>query len=420
MCKKSALDAWEGPTLHEWEQLPDWLKRVGREALEDAVVAEMDGHADGPKFPEPGYRTCGDGQAAIGEALGINLRPTDASPRLRSRIHSYVQGLMNAWTIRRRYCDDAHGMRAGRLLWKDEAAKEQEEQEEQEQEGLESPAKRRKAAEGVESPAKRQEAAAAADVRWDYSQQRWEPSPPSVDVEELCCARYHLLTGEELVGLLAPSRPKLHSLDLSHCYHIPDAALAKALACCPALGSLVLDNVRALTDDGLAIVAAACGGRLTKLEVRGCMGVTDKGVAAIAAACGGLTHVDLGRDSHTYYCKEGGPGHAGITDESIEALVRGCGASLKALCLRDCWHVSSAGLLLIAHGCPRLEVLDLTDTSVECAGGITDTAICGLARECKALTGIDLFRTSGMHPYRDSTIELLRDELPRLRQGISQ
>lgn len=79
-------------SAREWEILPSWLKSVGKDAVINAVVSEMEAHADGPKFPTSGYRTCGMAKDAIGKALGINLMPADREEN--ARVHDYVQGLM--------------------------------------------------------------------------------------------------------------------------------------------------------------------------------------------------------------------------------------------------------------------------------------------------------------------------------------
>ena len=88
-------------SAREWESLPNWLKSVGREAVINAVVSEMEAHADGPNFPTSGYRTCGMAKDAIGKALGINLMPADREGN--ARVHNYVQGLMNSWTTQQRH-----------------------------------------------------------------------------------------------------------------------------------------------------------------------------------------------------------------------------------------------------------------------------------------------------------------------------
>ena len=88
-------------SAREWEILPSWLKSVGKDAVINAVVSEMEAHADGPKFPTSGYRTCGMAKDAIGKALGINLMPADREEN--ARVHNYVQGLMNSWTTQQRH-----------------------------------------------------------------------------------------------------------------------------------------------------------------------------------------------------------------------------------------------------------------------------------------------------------------------------
>ena len=113
----------------------------------------------------------------------------------------------------------------------------------------------------------------------------------------------------------------------------------------PNLGCIWFES--AVATDALVDDLAAC----TNLSTLGLHGwsLTDRGLSRLASACLSLTIVDL-----TY---------TGVSDAGILELVTQC-KGLEQINLMGVQSITAAAIRSIAHSCEKLEVIDLSHTTL--------------------------------------------------------
>ncbi|HVU90445.1 MAG TPA: hypothetical protein VHD36_24180 [Pirellulales bacterium] len=102
------------------------------------------------------------------------------------------------------------------------------------------------------------------------------------------------ITDEGLAKLAAIELPKLETLGLGHCEHITDAGLVH-VAKMDSVTSLHLEDDPGISDVGLQHLLAMKN--LTALDLRGCQGITDAGLQILAGKPG-WQMIALGRCSN--------------------------------------------------------------------------------------------------------------------------
>lgn len=198
-------------------------------------------------------------------------------------------------------------------------------------------------------------------------------------------------------------------LDLSGCISVTDAGCRAVAAACPGLRELVVDGtdgfrVRLVTDDGVRDIVQRCTA-LERLTLRCALSVTDASLVALAASPGAATrlkHLDItgcariagggvaqlrelrGLESlHIAGCRsvpvealadlfspaleDGGPAspfprlhtltlsHLSASPETIVAMARACGGTLRCLNVQGCGGITDEALAAIGEHAPRLE-----------------------------------------------------------------
>ena len=175
---------------------------------------------------------------------------------------------------------------------------------------------------------------------------------------------------------LTAAPPTLTRLDLSHCRAVTGGALLAALGVgekagkgLPALEALALDAVPAV-DDAFLLAAAPALPALAELSVCACAGVGDAGLAAIAAR-GGLTALaadgaaltDEGLATLAASCRGlrslSIASCGALSDVALAAAVAALG-SLTALSVAKIPAVGAATIAALTRGAPRLASLDVS------------------------------------------------------------
>jgi len=152
---------------------------------------------------------------------------------------------------------------------------------------------------------------------------------------------------------LTAGLPGLHSLNLSGCYNVSDAALAQALSSTlPLLTTLNLSLCKQITDNTLYRIADNLD-HLQHVDVGGCGNITNKGILQITCKLKSLQSLNLRS------CRN-------ITDQGI-AYVAGVGrtsgsgtALLERLCLQDLQKLTDNSLKYISQGLQMLRSLNLS------------------------------------------------------------
>ncbi|XP_030474503.2 F-box/LRR-repeat protein 3 [Syzygium oleosum] len=236
-------------------------------------------------------------------------------------------------------------------------------------------------------------------------------------IDALARSSLRVLRAEYLHSLLA-NYPRLHTLDLSVCPRIDDAAVSVLLSgSAPSvfprapsllppprsrdplgwargLRKLVLSRSTGLGHCGLEQViracaylesvdvshccgfgdreaaALSCGERLREVKMDKCLGVTDVGLAKIAVGCGRLEKVslkwcmeitDLGVDLLCKKCvglKFLDLSYLKVTNDSLRSI--GSLPKLEVLALVGCSLIDNTGLQFLGNGCPLLRVIDMS------------------------------------------------------------
>lgn len=205
---------------------------------------------------------------------------------------------------------------------------------------------------------------------------------------------FQSLSSTALVKLLANS-PKLISFELTR-YHNPHPLVYETLAKkCKNLTELSLQTV-GITASMMQVVFSSCHDLKTINLVDLLYPLDDSVVASIAEYCSNLTSLSLTRMER-------------VRAESVERLGARC-TRLTTLRLTHCPAVLRGGLYELARNCRMLTTLDLqkshlgfaivaafacnntqlTDLGLAFCAGVSDSALCTVARHCKQLERIDL------------------------------
>ena len=106
---------------------------------------------------------------------------------------------------------------------------------------------------------------------------------------------------------------------------------------------------------------------------------------------------------------------AQVTDRALTELSRGC-ASLESLDLHSCRHVSEAGVLAVAAGCPLLRTIVLSNAEGEDEAAATDEALRALARGCPRLEhlAVNVRTAHSAHPHRAPCTRRTADPMHRV------
>lgn len=281
------------------------------------------------------------------------------------------------------------------------------------------------------------------------------------------------LASDSTLNWLAEGCLHLQSLDLSHC-RFPDSALSYLFQGCKQLQELNLAGCVDLTDAALEPLlvpscsststdaADKCGARLASLALTGCSKITDNAVISIASACPLLRQMDLagvplvtckGVASLARNCPylnsiDFSSDIQATADNSRSRVPRVGSDGIKALG-RHCKHIrilrcngasriDASAIVVVAKGCPNLEVLTLrhchliTDECVEavavhnpllreldlgCCLGISNAAILSLSqgRCTQTLESIDF---TGLQSLSDASMVPLVSNCPKLQTLI--
>lgn len=142
--------------------------------------------------------------------------------------------------------------------------------------------------------------------------------------------------------VLVRACPGLEAVDVSYCCRFGDREAA-ALSGAAGLRDVGMDKCLDLSDVGLAKVAVGCG-RLERLSLKWCLEISDLGVGLLCKKCPHLKHLDIS------FLK--------VTSDSIQAI--GTLQKLEVLAMAGCGLVDDNALRFLGHGCPSLQVLDVS------------------------------------------------------------
>lgn len=180
----------------------------------------------------------------------------------------------------------------------------------------------------------------------------------------------------------------LTALDASQCMMLSDVAAMSLAFNCSKLTELDLSSAYELTDRGVSALASNLL-RLHLLKLGGCNRITDQALVQIGklvqlktldlsatsiSNVGCLTPLVLLEWIAVSDCSN-------ITDESLDKLFKGssenetrrkCGEKLLELSIAGCSKISSCGLASITDGCPRLEILSLSQLNKLSIGAIDE------------------------------------------------
>ncbi|KAE9448192.1 hypothetical protein C3L33_19910, partial [Rhododendron williamsianum] len=198
-------------------------------------------------------------------------------------------------------------------------------------------------------------------------------------LDSLHRTQLRILRPEFLPGLLR-KYPKLETLDLSVCPRVDDATVSALLSrgrrgeWMRGIKRLVLSRAAGLRSGGLEVLVRACPG-LEAVDVSYCCGFGDREAAALSGAAGlrdvrmdkcldlsdvGLAKVAVGcgrlERLSLKWCLE--ISDLGVTSDSIQAI--GTLQKLEVLAMAGCGLVDDNALRFLGHGCPSLQVLDVS------------------------------------------------------------
>ncbi|GFR40009.1 hypothetical protein Agub_g544, partial [Astrephomene gubernaculifera] len=190
--------------------------------------------------------------------------------------------------------------------------------------------------------------------------------------------------------------PRLSHLDLSDCRGLGADSLREVLPRLPGLRAVKLDLIPEVDDS--VLVAVGSLPELRELSIRCCQAVTDEGLAALAATRGSVLEL-LRLDE----C--GGR----VTDRGLGVLAEHCKA-LRVFSARRCPRLGDAALAeLLRHGTVR----HLSLSGVPGVGAAVAGALAGCCRDC--LEHLDV---SFCRKLPDGSLGLLLDRCCRLRRLV--
>ncbi|GAB9464391.1 Rni-like protein [Globisporangium polare] len=217
---------------------------------------------------------------------------------------------------------------------------------------------------------------------------------PSLQEFELSCNQRITKQSVDYFSELA----QLHSLTLSECPQLDDAALS-ALLTMPRLRKLALNQMERLTDDFICELAKSLPD-LEELSLARCSQLSNAAVQAILENCRSLRVVDLS-DLHllTDECFEpirahGHPlrrvtirGCLGFTDAAIAHLASGASEYLEVLEMSSVAEATDASLMVLKEFCAR----SLRELDISFCRKMAEDALGVLVDECEALSSLKLW-----------------------------
>ncbi|XP_066955481.1 F-box/LRR-repeat protein 15-like isoform X2 [Macrobrachium rosenbergii] len=165
------------------------------------------------------------------------------------------------------------------------------------------------------------------------------------------------IVDDSLVQLFLNNR-NLLSVNLNGCEGLNGAALQSAVVNCKKLTSLSLADSPWLTRGGWQVITLHLS-RLQKIDARGCWDVDDETFKNFFMKFPGLKEVRLARVE-------------AVSDNTLYFVAHGC-PELEVLDVSHCWRVSENGIKQVIEYCKRLRVLN-----VEGCRDISETYLCSL------------------------------------------
>ena len=179
-------------------------------------------------------------------------------------------------------------------------------------------------------------------------------------------------------GAFTPSKSQLRNLkelNLSSCRNVTDEALFHISKSSIELTVLNLSACEEITDEGLIQIATGCHS-LRSLNLSSVFKITDKAIIELSNGCPRLANVIL------YRCR--------ITDKAINALTNRCRA-MELIDLSACENISDEAFKQFHAGFPSLQVLKLSDLNKITIRSMEYISQCPTIQElhlsrCKAVT----------------------------------
>eukprot|EP00899_Mesostigma_viride_P022246 jgi/Mesvir1/3205/Mv16355-RA.1 len=161
-------------------------------------------------------------------------------------------------------------------------------------------------------------------------------------------------------------------LDVAGCSDVTDAGLLALARSGSARRVLTSLDVSGCNVNGASVqaVVEACGPGLRRLSVSDCHQFRDEHLVSISRNCPLLEHVDVDQTP--------------VTDDGITALAHGC-PRLRRLAISE--PVTERGISMVAQHCSELERLELLWEGDW--GGVTDVSLTKIAAGCPRLTWLD-------------------------------
>eukprot|EP00968_Pinguiococcus_pyrenoidosus_P007801 scaffold529_cov308-Pinguiococcus_pyrenoidosus.AAC.93 len=204
-----------------------------------------------------------------------------------------------------------------------------------------------------------------------------EDDPLPMWAQEAVGLRNLSVAGAEAIGdygleQIAKQCCTLTELNISGATLCSDVALRSLAMACD-LKQLKINGCRGFSAAGLSVLGETCP-RLQGLSMVACRQIAAWGLVKIFHGCAHLQHLD------TSFCPI-------VTDEELRVLGANC-HNLLVLRARECVHVSDAGIVCVANGCPRLTALDVSRSQF--AFRITDIALMALGEKTPNLSTLNM------------------------------
>ncbi|PKC09963.1 RNI-like protein [Rhizophagus irregularis] len=168
------------------------------------------------------------------------------------------------------------------------------------------------------------------------------------------------------------------------------ASLKLLISACHSLRVLAISDI--VDDELVKIITISCPS-LRCIRLSSCDGVTDDSLELIVKTYPHLLSLDLGGDS----CP--------ISDAGIKSLTQSC-TELQAIDLDNCEYITDKSIEYIANSCPNLKKLGLI-----CCNTITENAIVALLRCCTQIETLLIPECN----VSDKTISVITESCPQLR-----
>uniref|UniRef100_A0A0D6R0Q3 Uncharacterized protein n=1 Tax=Araucaria cunninghamii TaxID=56994 RepID=A0A0D6R0Q3_ARACU len=213
-------------------------------------------------------------------------------------------------------------------------------------------------------------------------------------LQELSLSKCGGVTDEGISALVVGCRD-LKILDLTCCHNITDVAVSAIATSCRYLSCLKMESCSLVTETSMDVLGDNCH-FLEVLDLTD-SSISDSGLKSISR-CSELTTLKLG------ICQN-------ISDEGLK-YIGACCSNLQELDLYRSSRVGDVGITAIAHGCPKLKILNLsycssiTDDALKCLAQleglrnleirccllVTSAGLSAIGMGCKHLVELDMKR----------------------------